>query len=208
MPSTAEALDPSGTNLPIQALTSPGSTVGPQINSSGTIVFDAEVGTSPSNEKAALLAWQPGDLSPEILLAAGDTVDIDGNPEIIDDFTLNTLSNDYDYYKNALNDQNGLAVAVDYDDGNASAVLYRGCRTRTIDDRLGFNRGPRPSSPPQAADRYIAETAELTIGLSIWHPFGYQDHPLDSARVLISRLFKASCRVHPGKLAWHELCPW
>jgi len=124
VPSTADALDPTGSNLPIQALTSPGSTDGPEINSSGTIIFDAEVGTSPSSEKDALLVWQPGDLSPEILLAAGDTVDIDGNPEVIDDYFLNALSNDYDYYKNALNDQNGLAVAVDYDNDNASAVLY------------------------------------------------------------------------------------
>ena len=71
--------------------------------------------------------WMPGDQSPEILLAAGDQVDIGGNMVTIDDFTLNDLSNDFDYYKNALNDQNEIAVAVDYTggpNGGGSAVLY------------------------------------------------------------------------------------
>jgi hypothetical protein len=121
---TAVALDPSATNLDIISLTMPGSTAGPEINSGGTVIFAAEVGTSEANEKEALLDWVPGDQSPEILLAAGDTVDIDGNPEVIDDFNLEDLANDYDYYKNSLNDQNGLAVEVDYDDESASAVLY------------------------------------------------------------------------------------
>lgn len=127
VPNTAIALDPTGTNLDIEALTSPGSTAGPEINSSGTIIFNAEVGTSPSDEKAALLDWLPGDQSPEILLAAGDQVDIDGNMVTIDDFYQNSLSNDYDYYKNGLNDQNGIAVGVDYTggpNGGGSAVLY------------------------------------------------------------------------------------
>jgi hypothetical protein len=118
------ALDPTGTTLDIEALAEPGDDWGPEINSGGTILFNAEVGTSPSNEKQALLDWMPGDQSPEILLAAGDTVDIDGTPEIIDDFLLNALSNDYDYYKNALNDQNEVAVSVDYDDDTESAVLF------------------------------------------------------------------------------------
>jgi hypothetical protein len=125
---TAVALDPSGSNLDIEALTTPGSTAGPEINSNGTIIFDAEVGTSPSNEKDALMAWLPGDQSPEILLAAGDTVDIDVNgvltPEVIDDYNLNSLSNDYDYYKNALNDQNQIAVSVEYAGDTESAVLF------------------------------------------------------------------------------------
>jgi hypothetical protein len=127
VPSTATALDPSGSNLDIEALTSPGSTAGPEINSSGTILFDAEVGTSPGNEKAALMDWMPGDQSPEILLAAGDQVDVDGSMVTIDDFYVNNLSNDYDYYKNGLNDLNEIAIGVDYTggpNGSGSAVLY------------------------------------------------------------------------------------
>jgi len=126
VPNSALALDPTGSTLKIEGLTSPGQS-GPEINSNGAIVFDAEVGTSPSNEKQALLDWLPGDQSPEILLAAGDTVVVGGQPVTIDDFLLNDLSNDYDYYKNAFNDQNGLAVAVDYttaSDASGSAVLF------------------------------------------------------------------------------------
>jgi hypothetical protein len=127
VPNTALALDPTGSNLDIEALQYLGNTWGPEVNSGGTVLFNAEVGTSPSNEVQALLDWQPGDQSPEILLKAGDQVDVDGNMVTIQDFTLNNLSNDYDYYKNALNDQNDIAVAVDYTggpDGSGSAVLY------------------------------------------------------------------------------------
>jgi hypothetical protein len=124
-PSSAFATDGSDPTLPIQGFFS--GDQGPEINSNGTILMDAEVGTTPSHAKQALLDWLPGDQSPEILLAAGDQVDIDGNMVTIEDFTLNSLSNDYDYFKDGLNDQNDIAIAVDYTggpNGGGSAVLY------------------------------------------------------------------------------------
>jgi hypothetical protein len=133
-PSTSIALDPTATNLDIQALQDPaGSTPWvPQINSGGTIVFNAEIGNSPSTEKEALLDWQPGDASPTVLLAVGDTVVIDGTPETISDFSLNSLEEENDYYKNAISDDGYLAVGVTYDDDNDSAVLITQLPTAAV----------------------------------------------------------------------------
>ncbi len=126
-PASAVALDPSGSNLYIEALTELGQNWAPEVNSNGTIVFTADVGTSPTSTKTALLDWQPGDASPEILVADGDTVMVDNQPVTVNDFFLNSLSSESDFYKNALNDQNGLAVVVDYTDASSNpgeAVLY------------------------------------------------------------------------------------
>jgi glucose/arabinose dehydrogenase len=117
-PGTDLALDPSAVTLNIEALQDPaGSTPWvPQINSGGTTVFTAEIGTSPSNEKKALLDWQIGAVSPTVVLAAGDQLNIGGQPVEIDDFVLNSLVNENDYFKNALSDDNYLAISVEYTD--------------------------------------------------------------------------------------------
>jgi hypothetical protein len=117
-PLTAIALDPSATPLAIEALQDPaGSTPWvPQINEGGTTVFTAEIGTSPSDEKKALLDWQVGDASPTVVLAVGDQLSIGGQPVEIDDFTLNQLINENDYFKNSLSDDNYLAISVNYTD--------------------------------------------------------------------------------------------
>lgn len=129
------ARDPSGTNLNIQALQQQVSAGGslswvPEINSGGTIVFTAEVGTSPSDEKQAILDWLPGDASPEIILAVGDTVDIDGESATIDGFEPNQLlPQDNDYFRNSLSDDNYLAVQVGYtydagpDEGDSGSAV-------------------------------------------------------------------------------------
>jgi hypothetical protein len=117
-PSTAIALDPSASPLAIEALQDPaGSTPWvPEINAGGTTVFNAEIGTSPSDEKEALLDWQVGAASPTVVLAIGDQLNIGGQPVEIQDFTLNQLVNENDYYKNALSDDGYLAISVEYTD--------------------------------------------------------------------------------------------
>ncbi len=117
-PSTAIALDPSATPLAIEALQDPaGSTPWvPQINAGGTTVFNAEIGTSPSDEKKALLDWQVGAASPTVVLAVGDELTIGGQLVEIDDFSLNQLDNENDYFKNALSDDDFLALSVNYMD--------------------------------------------------------------------------------------------
>ncbi|MGD0389459.1 MAG: PEP-CTERM sorting domain-containing protein, partial [Tepidisphaeraceae bacterium] len=120
VPNSAIAVDPGGTNLHIIAL-NPDQDWAPQINANSTVVFSAEIGTSPSDENQAMLLWQPGDVSPQIVLSSSaddtvtddDTVVIDGVPEVIADFNLNLLANENDYYKNSLSD-NYLALDVDY----------------------------------------------------------------------------------------------
>lgn len=127
VPSTAVARDPTGTNLDIEALPSAEGGTMPQINSGGTILFDGDVGTSPSNEVQALMDWVPGDTSPEILLKEGDQVNVGGSMVTVQDLFINNLSSDNDYYKNALNDQNDIAVEIDYTggpNGSGTAVLY------------------------------------------------------------------------------------
>jgi len=112
---TDVATDPGNNDsLKIYALTDANDATGPEINSSGTVVFTGDVGDSPSDEKEALMDWVTGDASPEILLAVGDTVTVGGQPVTIQDFSRTNLSSEDDYYKNALNDQNELAVDVDY----------------------------------------------------------------------------------------------
>jgi hypothetical protein len=117
-PATAIALDPSATSLLIEALQDPaGSTPWvPQVNANGTTVFNAEIGTSPADEKKALLDWQVGNASPTVVLAVGDQLTIGGQPVEIDDFSLNELQNENDYFKNALSDDNYLAISVEYTD--------------------------------------------------------------------------------------------
>ncbi len=117
-PSSAIALDPSAGPLSIEALQDPaGSTPWvPEINANGTTVFNAEIGTSPSSEKEALLDWQVGAASPTVVLAIGDQLSIGGQQVEIDDFTLNQLVNENDYYKNALSDDNYLGISVEYTD--------------------------------------------------------------------------------------------
>ncbi len=117
-PATSIALDPSATSLLIEALQDPaGSTPWvPQVNANGTTVFNAEIGTSPADEKKALLDWQVGNASPTVVLAVGDQLTIGGQPVEIDDFSLNELQNENDYFKNALSDDNYLAISVEYTD--------------------------------------------------------------------------------------------
>ncbi|HEY1921126.1 MAG TPA: PEP-CTERM sorting domain-containing protein [Tepidisphaeraceae bacterium] len=116
-PATAIALDPSAGPLAIEALQDPAGATPwvPQINEVGTTVFNAEIGTSPSDEKKALLDWQGG-ASPTVVLAVGDDLTIGGQSVEIDDFTLNQLVNENDYFKNALSDDNYLAISVNYTD--------------------------------------------------------------------------------------------
>jgi hypothetical protein len=109
------ATDPGNSDsLKIYALTDANDATGPEINSSGTVVFTGDVGNSSMDTKEALMDWVTGDASPEILLAVGDTVTVDGQPVTIQDFSRTNLSSEDDYYKNALNDQNEIAVNVDY----------------------------------------------------------------------------------------------
>ncbi|MGD0464213.1 MAG: PEP-CTERM sorting domain-containing protein [Tepidisphaeraceae bacterium] len=123
-PATDIALDPSASSLEIEALQDPSGATPwvPQINANGTTVFNAEIGTSPSSEKKALLDWQVGAASPTVVLAVGDQLNIGGQPVEIDDFLLNSLQNENDYFKNALSDDNYLAISVEYTDlGGADA---------------------------------------------------------------------------------------
>jgi hypothetical protein len=123
VPNSAVAVDPNpgGTSLPILALQDSSQDWAPQINANSTVVFSAEIGTSSSNENQAILLWQPGDVSPQVVLSSSaddtvtddDTVKIDGVPAVINDFDLSTLSSENDYYKNSLSD-NYLALDVDY----------------------------------------------------------------------------------------------
>ncbi len=122
------ARDPTGSNLIIQSLQQQ-VFAGPEINSGGTIVFAAEVGTSPSDEKQAILDWLPGDASPEIVLADGDTVDIDGVAATIDGLIVDQSNPQDEIYFNSLSDDNYLGLAVQYtydagpDDGDSGTAV-------------------------------------------------------------------------------------
>ncbi|MGD0541330.1 MAG: PEP-CTERM sorting domain-containing protein [Tepidisphaeraceae bacterium] len=119
------ALDSGGTSRIIEAVQEAGLNWVPQINDSGTIAFLAEVSTSLTDltPETALLDWQPGDLSPTVLLWENETVNIGGQPETISDLYFNQLAEENDFYKNALSDDGYLAVGVAYDDYNGAAVL-------------------------------------------------------------------------------------
>jgi hypothetical protein len=123
VPDSAIAVDPGGTNLKIIALQDSNwdEPSAPQINENSLVVFGADVGTSSGDENQAILLWQPGDVSPQIVLSSSatdtvtddDTVNIDGYPAVINDFQLNNLSSENDYYKDSLSN-NYLALDVDY----------------------------------------------------------------------------------------------
>jgi hypothetical protein len=120
-PSSSLAIDPSNSSvLQIEALQDPNSATSwvPQINDNGIIVFGAQVGTSPSDVNDALLDWQPGDVSPTVVLADGDQMTIGGQPVQITGFLLNALQNENDFYKNALSDDGYLAIDVSYTELN------------------------------------------------------------------------------------------
>jgi len=122
---SAVAVDPvpHGTNLEIINLQETAGDWYPEVNSNGTVVFPANIGTSPAdpNPNQAILLWQPGDVSPQIVLSSSstgaitdtDVIDIAGYPAVINDFNWDGLSSDGDYYKNALSD-NYVALDVDY----------------------------------------------------------------------------------------------
>jgi hypothetical protein len=120
-PASSLALDPSNSSvLQIEALQDPNSSSSwvPQINDNGIIIFGAQVGTSPSDANDALLDWQPGDVSPTVVLADGDEMTIGGQPVQITGFLLNALQNENDFYKNALSDDGYLAIDVSYTELN------------------------------------------------------------------------------------------
>jgi hypothetical protein len=123
--SASIALNPSGSNLYIEALNESTGDWAPEVNDNGTIAFLADVGASPTdpNPYTALLDWQPGAASPTVLLAVGDQVNIEGSPETISNLYFNTLAGQSDFYNNSLSDDNYLAVQVGYNDGNSGAVL-------------------------------------------------------------------------------------
>jgi hypothetical protein len=121
---TAVAQGPAGYKLDIISLQNGAETWNPNVNSSGTVVFPAVVGSSPtdtSSQDEAICLWQPGDTNPQIVLSGSasdaptptDQIDIGGYPAIINDFNWNALGSESDYYKTSLSD-NYLALDVDY----------------------------------------------------------------------------------------------
>ena len=127
-PAYTREANSNGTLLPIIKLqdTNFGSWV-PEVNDAGTIIFTADVyDASLSSEEQALLEWTPADAgsSPTVLLETGQPADLDGTPSasVVDSFTLNSLVQESDFYKNALSDDNYVGVGVFYADGS-SAVL-------------------------------------------------------------------------------------
>jgi hypothetical protein len=110
--------DGSSSGLIIQSLQNASNDYVPMVNNNGLVVFDAEIGTSPSDEMQALLSWIPGQ-TPTVLLAAGDQLPIgnDTDPSnlpIIADLQTNNAGFDSDYTRNTLNDSGEVAVGVDY----------------------------------------------------------------------------------------------
>jgi hypothetical protein len=131
-PASAIALDPTASNLLIEGLQDngtdgAGSSWVPEVNSGGTVVFNALVGldSTRADDKIALLDWNPlTGGSPTILIAEGDQLMIGGQEATIETFdppsqdntglVPNILANENDYYKNALSDDGYLAVNVNY----------------------------------------------------------------------------------------------
>jgi hypothetical protein len=99
-------------------------TFNPIINSSGQIVFDADVSTDGGmTEHQALLDWAPGASAPTIILQDG--AQVPGHPsETIDALYLDqAIGNEGDVLKDSLSDDGTLAVTVDYNDFDGEAVL-------------------------------------------------------------------------------------
>jgi len=126
-PASAIALDPTASDLLIEGLQdidNSGTPWVPEVNTGGTVVFNALVGldSTRADDKIALLDWNPGALSPTILIAEGDQLTIGGQDVTIDNFEAqgtpglvpNDLSNENDYFKNSLSDDGYLAVNVNY----------------------------------------------------------------------------------------------
>jgi len=114
-PASAIALDPTASSLLIEGLQGGGTPWVPEINALGTTIFDAEIGTSVADEKMALLDWKPGDPSPTVLIAVGDSLVIGGQSATIDGLFPNTLTNESDNFKDTISDDNYVAVNVSYD---------------------------------------------------------------------------------------------
>jgi hypothetical protein len=127
-PAYTKVANSNGTLLPIISLedSSRGLWV-PQVNDAGTIIFEADVyDASLSSDEQALLEWTPADAgsSPTVLVETGQPADLDGTPSssVVDSFTVSSLAQESDFYKNALSDDNYVGVGVFYADGS-SAVL-------------------------------------------------------------------------------------
>jgi PEP-CTERM motif len=136
---TSEAVGPGNSTLPILSLQLGDSY--PDVNSNGAVAFEAEIGplSTPADDADAVLLWQPGDTSPQIVLSAADSngdvdstdvVNIDGEPALIDDFDWNPSDESNNYFESSLSD-NYLALDVDYtylsgpnqgDSGNAVII--------------------------------------------------------------------------------------
>jgi len=128
-PAYTREANSNGTLLPIIKLqdSSFGSWV-PEVNDAGTIIFTADLyDASLSSEEQALLEWTPADAgsSPTVLLETGQPADLDGTPSasVVDSFTLNSLVEESDYYKNAVSSDNYVGVGVFYDDGSSAVLL-------------------------------------------------------------------------------------
>ncbi len=141
IPNTALAVDPSEPSLPIISLQESADDWYPDVNSNGAVAFPALLGpqgTSAADATEAILLWQPGDTSPQLVLSTSasstpddsDTVNIDGEPAVVNDFIWNPLGSNNDYLKSSLSDDY-LAVDVDYtfiggpnvgDSGNAVII--------------------------------------------------------------------------------------
>jgi hypothetical protein len=141
IPNTALAVDPSEPSLPIISLQESADDWYPDVNSNGAVAFPALLGpqgTSAADATEAILLWQSGDTSPQLVLSSSasstpddsDTVNIDGEEAVVNDFVWNPLGSNNDYLKSSLSD-NYLAVDVDYtfiggpnsgDSGNAVII--------------------------------------------------------------------------------------
>lgn len=101
----------------------------PMVNDNDVVVFDAQIapesGPNANDWKDALLAWWPSLSRPVIVAKVDDLVEIGGNPETISAIFPNVLATPMDgsIYKDALNNQNYLALGVAYADGSKTAVL-------------------------------------------------------------------------------------
>jgi PEP-CTERM motif len=129
---SSDPVDPTDSDLLIEGLQDPYSTQipwAPEVNSNGTVIFDAVVGLTSDRDdnRIALLDWDPlTGGSPTILIAEGDQLTIDGQAATVDTFSQadpdsqigvqppNYLQSDNDYYKNSLSDDGYVAVTVNY----------------------------------------------------------------------------------------------
>jgi hypothetical protein len=123
--------DPSNPGQTIWSLVDPVNA--PMINSNGTTVFSAMIGTTLGDAQQAFLSWSPGQTNPTVVIEVNDDMEIGDAPTTsADDATINLIEendqeSESDYYRNSLNDNGEFAVGVAYtydqNDVSGAAIL-------------------------------------------------------------------------------------